>query len=156
MLNRHFVPNGGENFLFPPTDLNLRHRKNFGGLSLCFAPIVPQLNYFSVGFAEGFYRLFKRQSFRDFVLNIICRDIKLWVALAVIFGSQGERNSCAVECVNDFFLACIKPFGNKSKATNQVLKGNLVAIPIKSIFFNISGFLMWKTIFNLNLNYYAR
>lgn len=51
MLNRHFVPNGGEDFLFPPTDLNLRHGKNFGGLSLCFAPIVPQLNYFSVGFA---------------------------------------------------------------------------------------------------------
>ena len=51
VLNRHFVPNGGENFLFPPTDLNLRHGKNFGGLSLCFAPIVPQLNYFSVGFA---------------------------------------------------------------------------------------------------------
>lgn len=46
VLNRHFVPNGGEDFLFPPTDLNLRHRKNFGGLSLCFAPIVPQLNYF--------------------------------------------------------------------------------------------------------------
>nr|DAZ29956.1 MAG TPA: hypothetical protein [Caudoviricetes sp.] len=55
------------------------------------------------------------------------------------------------------FLGYITDFqGNKSKATNQVLKGNLVAIPIKSIFFNISGFLMWKTIFNLNLNYYAR
>ena len=111
VLNRHFVPNDGEDFLFPPAYLDLRHGKNFGGLSLCFAPIVPQLNYFSVGFAEGFYRLFKRQSFRDFVLNIICRDIKLWVALAVIFGSQGERNSCTVECINDFLLARIKPFG---------------------------------------------
>ena len=55
------------------------------------------------------------------------------------------------------FLGYITDFqGNKSKATNQVLKGNLDAIPIKSILFNISGFLMWKTIFNLNLNYYAR
>lgn len=51
LLHRHFVPNGGENFLFSAADLNLRHGKNFGGLGLGFALIVTQLDYFSVGVA---------------------------------------------------------------------------------------------------------
>ena len=51
LLHRHFVPYGSKDFLFSAADLNLRHRKNFGGLSLGFALIVTQLDYFSVGVA---------------------------------------------------------------------------------------------------------